>query len=83
MVGRLVFFLFGFTTCSLPAEHNSSIKAGVEGGGVKTHLKVFNALPTFLPGATSHPPKPAGGVIIVKFHPPVEAGRLPTSHHPL
>jgi hypothetical protein len=29
MVSRLVFSFFGFVTCSLPAEPDSSIKAGV------------------------------------------------------
>jgi hypothetical protein len=29
MVSRLVFFCFGFITCSLPAEPDSSIKAGI------------------------------------------------------
>jgi hypothetical protein len=29
MVSRLVFFFFGFITCPLPAEPDSSIKAGV------------------------------------------------------
>jgi hypothetical protein len=31
MVSRLVFFFFGFITCSLPAKPDSSIKAGVAG----------------------------------------------------